>query len=283
MSPIKARHVRFDFSNTPLHWVPGAPHTTHLLNFLHLLTPEAERRFVQIYKDVLPFVRDESLKADMKGFMGQEASHARAHNAFLEHLKDCGVDPDEFLTMYAGLWERLAGETPTVPMPDDWWRLWRLAVVAAGEQMTCAMGDWVLKAEGLDAAQADPVMLEMFRWHGAEEVEHRSVAIDVLRHLAGPAELPLRLGAMALVFPVILALWGHGAGQLVERDASLAGHPLHFGHYLEALQKGRVPGIELITAAVRYMDPLFHPAGEGSLEEALAFFATSPAVRTASA
>ncbi|WP_261994278.1 metal-dependent hydrolase, partial [Streptomyces sp. t39] len=45
------------------------------------------------------------------------------------------------------------------------------------------LGDWVLNADGLDRAGADPVMLDLLRWHGAEEVEHRSVAYDLLRHL----------------------------------------------------------------------------------------------------
>jgi len=37
--PIKARRVRFDWEDTPIHWVPGDAQTTHTMNVLHLLLP----------------------------------------------------------------------------------------------------------------------------------------------------------------------------------------------------------------------------------------------------
>jgi len=43
---------------------------------------------------------------------------------------------------------------------------------------------WVLDADGLDEAM-HPMMLDLVRWHGAEEVEHRCVAFDVYQHLGG--------------------------------------------------------------------------------------------------
>lgn len=40
------------------------------------------------------------------------------------------------------------------------------------------MGDWALNAD-LEKFGADPQMLDLYRWHGAEEVEHRAVAHEV--------------------------------------------------------------------------------------------------------
>ena len=37
--PTYRRKVRFDWSNTPLHWVPGDPFATHMLNVFHLMLP----------------------------------------------------------------------------------------------------------------------------------------------------------------------------------------------------------------------------------------------------
>src|SRR5580698_2335580 len=34
---IKARHVKFDWSNTPVQWIPGDPSSTHIINVLNLL------------------------------------------------------------------------------------------------------------------------------------------------------------------------------------------------------------------------------------------------------
>lgn len=36
---LQARNVEFDWSTLPLHWVPGDPFSTHVLNVLHLLLP----------------------------------------------------------------------------------------------------------------------------------------------------------------------------------------------------------------------------------------------------
>jgi predicted metal-dependent hydrolase len=40
--PTHRRKVRFDWSNTPLHWVPDDPFATHFWNALHLIFPEGE-------------------------------------------------------------------------------------------------------------------------------------------------------------------------------------------------------------------------------------------------
>lgn len=37
--PLRPRRVSFDYGATPTHWVPGDPHTTHVINVLHLLLP----------------------------------------------------------------------------------------------------------------------------------------------------------------------------------------------------------------------------------------------------
>jgi len=34
---IKARHVRFDWKDTPIQWIPGDPSSTHIINILNLL------------------------------------------------------------------------------------------------------------------------------------------------------------------------------------------------------------------------------------------------------
>ena len=34
--PRYRRMVRFDWSETPLHWVPDDPFSTHMINVLHL-------------------------------------------------------------------------------------------------------------------------------------------------------------------------------------------------------------------------------------------------------
>jgi predicted metal-dependent hydrolase len=77
--PTHRRKARFDWSNTPLHWVPGDPFTTHMLNVFHLLLPASERWFIQAITEAEPLVDDADLQAAIKPFIQQEAWHAGAH------------------------------------------------------------------------------------------------------------------------------------------------------------------------------------------------------------
>ena len=125
---IKARRVRFDWAQTPMHWVPGDPQTTHTMNVLHLLLPAGERWFCDVYREVLPLVTSEPLRADVKGFIGQEAVHARAHAAVLEHLAAHGLDCTPYTRRVDWLFGRVLGDTP---FGVRWWPARLGAVLAA--------------------------------------------------------------------------------------------------------------------------------------------------------
>ena len=178
---IKPRRVRFDWEPTPLEWIPGEPVTSHIIDVLHLLLPAGERWFVHVYKQALPLIEDEQLRADVKGFMGQEAVHSRAHAAVLDHLRANGLNPDPFTRRVDWLFNKLLGDDSMRLIPRRRWLLERVAIIAAIEHYTAVLGAWILHSPALDAAGADPTMLDLLRWHGAEEVEHRSVAFDVFR------------------------------------------------------------------------------------------------------
>ncbi len=79
--PFRPRRVRFGYDGTADHWVPGDPHTTHVINVLHLLLPAGERWFGQVYRKALPLIDDPDLARDVKAFIGQEATHARKHRS----------------------------------------------------------------------------------------------------------------------------------------------------------------------------------------------------------
>jgi len=90
--PTHRRKLRFDWSNTPLHWVPDDPFSTHMMNVLHLLLPTAERWFVKVVDEAAPMVDDPELKAAIKPFIQQESWHAWAHQVVLDHLAGQGID-----------------------------------------------------------------------------------------------------------------------------------------------------------------------------------------------
>ncbi|MFF4405109.1 metal-dependent hydrolase [Streptomyces sp. NPDC001262] len=284
---IAPRRVSFDWQETPLHWIPDEPTATHVINVLHLLLPAGERWFVKVFKEALPLVRDEELLKDVKGFMGQEATHSVQHAYVLRHLAEQNLDTGPFIQHVDFLFDVLLGEKPPfgIPLTEREWLRFRLSLIAAIEQFTAVLGDWVLRAEDLDRAEPDPVMLDLLRWHGAEEVEHRSVAFDMYEHCGGDgtARYARRLLGMAVTAPVLFYLWGWGTRYLVRHDPVLAGRLRYsLREHNKAVAKGLLPSWrELGRAVPRYCRRSYHPSQEGSLRRAVDYLATSPAARTA--
>ncbi|MGW6139007.1 metal-dependent hydrolase [Streptomyces sp. NPDC055140] len=284
---ITPRRVSFDWETTPLHWIPDEPTATHVINVLHLLLPAGERWFVKVFKEGLPLVDDPELLGDVKGFMGQEATHSVQHAYVLDHLAAQRLDTGDFTKYVDFLFEKLLGERPPLgaPVSTQEWLRFRLSVVAAIEQFTAVLGNWVLHAEGLDAAGTDEVMLDLLRWHGAEEVEHRVVAFDMYQHCGGEG-LPRyarRLAGMAVTAPVMLYLWAWGAAYLIRHDPQLAGRMRYsLAEHNRAVRKGLLPSWRELGAAIpRYLRRSYHPSQEGSLRKAVEYLAQSPAARTA--
>jgi predicted metal-dependent hydrolase len=159
----------------------------------------------------------------------------------------------------------------------------RVAFVAAIEHFTAFLGNWALNSPGLDRAQADPTMLDLLRWHGAEEVEHRSVAFDLLVHL-DPGYLR-RVRGMLVSGPMLVHLWVRGARFMLAADPVLDGRirPTWRDAHLNA-RRGLLPDLRVLArSAVRYFRPGYHPTQEGSSSQALGYLATSPAARAAAA
>jgi hypothetical protein len=283
-APIRARRVRFDWSDTPLHWVPGDPQTTHTINVLHLLLPAGERWFVDVYRQALPLVTDDRLRDDVRGFMGQEAVHSRSHTGVLEHLAAQGLDPAGFTRWVEWLFARPLADAPfgrRLPGPlQRRWLVRRLAVIAAIEHFTAVLGDWIVtESAALDEAGADPVMLDLLRWHGAEEVEHRSVAFDLHRHVGGG--FLDRAAAMVVTFPVFMGFWVAGVRYNLRHDPLLSGRARRLSGraLLAAGRRGVLPTVSSVLRAVpSYLARDFHPSHDGDAAAATAYLAASPAV-----
>ena len=282
---LRPRRVAFDWQDTPLHWVPGDPFSTHMINVLHLLLPAGERWFVEVYKQVLPLIRDQRLRDDVIGFIGQESMHAQAHSTVLDHLVAQGLDPAPYTAQMDWFFEHLLGDDTAPPPARKWWLLERVAIIAAIEHYTAVLGKWVLDARGFERFGADPTMVDLLRWHGAEEVEHRSVAFDVFQHLDGG--YGRRLRTMTVVFPTMFWLWVRGVKFFVANDPELspaqrkAAEP-HLRDWVRAARAELVPAPRDVFSAVpRYMRRRYHPTQEGSTAKALAYLAGSPAARAA--
>nr|WP_236070667.1 metal-dependent hydrolase [Streptomyces polyasparticus] len=280
---LKARKVSFAWEETPLHWIPGDPFTTHTINVLHLLLPAGERWFVHVYKQVLPYIEDDRLREDVIGFIGQEAMHAQAHDEVLPHLKEQGLDPAPYLAQVDWLFEKLLGDRTLPPgRARKWWLYERVALIAAIEHYTAFLGDWVLNAESLDRKGADPTMLDLLRWHGAEEVEHRSVAFELFLHVDGNYSRRVRTWATA--FSALVFLWQRGARFFMANDPTLDDGKASWSEFLAKGRQGMLPTAGAMARSIpRYLARDYHPSREGSTAQAVAYLASSPAALAAEA
>jgi uncharacterized protein len=277
---LEARDVDFDWAKLPFHYVPDEPLATHVLNVLHLLLPAGEEFFVEVFKKTLPLIKDDQLRLDVQGFIGQESVHSQAHSGVLAHLDAQGVDLTPFTDQTKWLFEKLLGDRPRRSLRRQHsWLLEQVSFIAAIEHYTAVLGEWILNSPRLDAVGADPVMLDLLRWHGAEEVEHKAVAFDTMKHLRGGYWRQVR--AQLAVTPVMLLLWIRGVRFMYSVDPYLPpGSKPRLLDYLSAARRGLVPGpLRLARVVGDYYKPRFHPSQLGGLERAVDYLAVSPAAR----
>lgn len=280
--PQYRRMVRFDWSDTPLHWVPGDPFSTHMMNVLHLLLPEGERHFIKAVLEASSLVDDPELEAAIKPFIQQESWHAWAHQVVLDHLAEQGLDTKAYTDRLGKTLSFSLGDPPKFFPPSlrRWWLYRRLADVAALEHFTAMLGQWVLTNRGLDYARTDPMMLDLLRWHGAEEVEHRSLVYDVYQNVCG--SYPIRAFSMLMTAPLFIGWWIAGARYLMAQDPT-TDQKWTWREWLRAARDYRLPGPWklLVTAPMRYMRPGHHPNDEASTQMAIDYLNYSPVARAA--
>lgn len=290
---LVARPVKFDFTSSPVQWIPNDPICSHLINGVNLILPAGEFWFCRVYNKSLPHVKDPVLKDDVQGFIRQEAVHARAHMEGHAFLKQHHYNLDLPLSRINWLFGNLLGEAPLGFKAlqrnslEHTWLVIRVGVIAAIEHFTGLLGQWSLDSKSWD--KADPVIADLFRWHLAEEVEHRTVAYDLFKEL-----LPNRIAfyvarqlLMAIVFPIFIYLLAVTARDLGKQDPDQTVQKT-FNHSVlrllgiyqkQAKATDNGPTLTfLFHAVLRWVKPGFHPESEGDTQQALDYLAKSPAV-----
>jgi len=141
---LEARDVEFDWAELPFHYVPNEPLATHVLNVLHLLLPAGEEFFVEVFKKTLPLIKDDELRLDVQGFIGQESVHSQAHSGVLAHFDAKGVDLTPFTDQVRWLFEKLLGDKPSrSARRRQSWLLEQVSFISAIEHYTAVLGEWI--------------------------------------------------------------------------------------------------------------------------------------------
>lgn len=175
-SAIQPRLMDFRFDpDMPRYWFDGDQFKSILLTALSCTFPEGERFFVRSVRHYQPTLKSETLKEEVKGFIGQEAHHGNEHEVFNALMQQKGIPTrkvEEFV--YKGIrWQ----EKRMSPAR-------RLAKTCALEHFTAMLAEVMLEhPEFLDGMHKD--MLPLWLWHAVEESEHKAVAFDVYQEQVG--------------------------------------------------------------------------------------------------
>lgn len=279
---IKPRDVEFDWDTVPLHYVPDEPFTTQFWNVMHLAIPLGEQMMAGCLADALPYIEDERLREEAIGFIGQEAMHARSHHSFHERLAEQGIDVDPIVRNINHMLRVFLGDHALSGPAKKVWLKERLAFYAAAEHFTAIVGQWLLDADALEEHGMHPMMLDLLRWHGAEEVEHRNVLFDVYQHVDGSYSRRARMAAVASTG--LLVTWMVTVDALMRQDPSSTWRKPWPWQMVRSIKRGLMPSIGFFVSEVPvYLRPSFHPSQMGSLDKAIQYLATSPAARAAEA
>ncbi len=180
---LKARRVRFDFSGTPLHWLPEDPFSSYMINGIHLLLPAGELWFCRVYNQALPLVSDDALRAEVEGFIRQEAIHSRAHSGAQEYLRRHGLSVEDYVARVDWLFGTFLGDTPlAVPMfrlrhLEKPWLVLRVGLIAAIEHFTGVLGQWAMDNTSWEEQGEDAVR----NFNKGDELETVVLSIDAER------------------------------------------------------------------------------------------------------
>ncbi|WP_054812617.1 metal-dependent hydrolase [Nocardia arizonensis] len=284
---VRPRNVEFDISQSPLHWIPGEPIASHGISVFNFVLPVGERWFCAVYERALPFVRDERLREEMRGFIGQEAMHAKSHDHVLhDYFAQHDIDyARRFIALtewaerrFYPLLDRLSGNLLLMALKPQ------ICMIAIVEHLTAYLGDWMLNADQLRRPGTDPVILDLFCWHSAEEIEHRFVAFHVAEYFRiKKRHKNIAALIVGLAYEPLLA---YAIRTLVNQDPSLPriGYFRTIREWRAAARRGLLPEFGRVFKQIPVLlSSRYTPAHVGDTAQAVAYLAQSPAARLHSA
>ena len=177
MTELVVRRLLVDLAQPMArHWCAGDAFRTALFNALSMSFPLGEQFFIDAVRDAhkaLPPHLQAEFAAEVRGFVGQEATHRRIHTLFNNHLEQQGL---------RNLWALSIEKQRKLFTGQD--PRHALAVTAANEHFTAVLAEWLLGHPDMLAGSEERLQT-LWLWHSAEEAEHKNTAFDLYQTLQG--------------------------------------------------------------------------------------------------
>jgi hypothetical protein len=257
---LTVRKLHIDLSHPfEREWNGDRAFVTAFQNALSMSFPVGEQFFIDAVRAGVAHLPDtpafDTLRQTVKNFVGQEATHRQLHAQFNRQLAEQG------LVNHWEVWalRRIERLRQVLSRHRGKAYLTELAVTAAYEHLTALMAEEVLSQidqPGDWFAQANPTLQTLWRWHAAEEAEHKSVAFDLYITLGGNRRARIRAYLMVLfIFSVDATRQTLGnlyrSGQLFKPSTWLGAATFIFGRY-GVLRR-------LTSPTLAYLRRDFHP------------------------
>ena len=172
-------------------WLDNNAFLTAVFNGMSITFPAGEKFFIDSVRHFGNDIIDPTLKEHIRGFCGQEGFHRREHQRYNEAL--CATRGYDLEKLEGKMTKRLAWAQKNLSP------LQNLAITVAIEHFTAVLAELLLSSDSV-MNKADPAMRDLWRWHAAEEMEHKSVAFDVYRAVGGSESLRIAVMKRASFF-----------------------------------------------------------------------------------
>lgn len=211
MTDLTIRRLLIDLETpVPRHWCGGDAFLTAWFNALSMSFPVGEQFFIDAVREgakALPEQQRAQWEAEVRGFVGQEATHRRIHALFNAQIEKHGL---------VNAWAPRAEARMTVLAGADVRHA--LGITAANEHFTALFAEWLLGHPEV-LAGSEPRLQALWLWHSAEEAEHKSTAFDLYQALGGNHEWRVKWMRRITVFFLADALRQTAAN--LRRDGTL--------------------------------------------------------------
>ncbi|MFT5356507.1 MAG: putative metal-dependent hydrolase [Polyangiales bacterium] len=256
--PLPVRRPPLDLSEVPQRWLDNSVLASTISDAVNLLFPHGERFFVRSVKRFESQVKSPELRAQLRGFYGQEGSHAREHERYFDILRSQGHEFEGFLKDFDKFIRAVEKASPDT---------WGLATTAAAEHFTAIMAEHAIVERTLDGAH--PAMRELLLWHAAEEIEHKAVAFDVLQEV-DPRYSTRVIGLF--VATTVLGLWWTRATALLLKQRGVTWDEIRAELRAGKRKSKKKIGRDVFLKGIlTYLKRDFHPDQNPGVGEAQAY------------
>jgi predicted metal-dependent hydrolase len=174
---MKVRKPPLDFSNVPIFWSHNREFAQRW-NAGSLVPAYLEPFLVKVLNESRPLLPASGpLKEDVDVFVRQEMEHCKLHIRFNRRFGEFGYDGVKPL------------ENAFAADFDNWMKTkslrFRLAYCEGFEAMSAISVSAIFEESDEFLEGADPQVVDLWKWHLAEEYEHRAVMHDVFHTLYG--------------------------------------------------------------------------------------------------